>query len=80
VTARDAALLPQEMRTPGSDAGRFSLGDLNAGKFAERWRLPAAERPRTDSFSLPGLERFQAKWKPVRVKKTRQNKKREPRL
>jgi predicted oxidoreductase len=26
------------------------------------------------------LERFQAKWKPVRVKKTRQNKKLEPRL
>jgi len=27
----------------------------------------------------PQLERFQAKWTPVRVKKTRQNKKLEPR-
>jgi hypothetical protein len=29
-------------------------------------------------FAVCGLERFRAKWAPVRVKKTRQNKKLEP--
>jgi hypothetical protein len=32
-------------------------------------------KPLTDSTQISSLERFRAKWSPVRVKKTRQNKK-----
>src|SRR3954462_9261895 len=42
-------------------------------------RLRHRDSPDRGQAAIAALERFQAKWLPVRVKKTRQNKKIEPR-
>src|SRR6185312_9200565 len=59
-------------------ADQFNTTPKTVAKWVKRFRVEGVEGLR-DRSSAPHLERFPAKWKPVRVKKTRQNKRLEPR-